>query len=103
MRRTAITALLLSLTAIPVSTQAQNAQQFLQGLTSGDRSHDDQINQAFQRGYQKGRQDEAQIAAGQRRGSSGDYNTNIRQPTDRSQYPSNANPSNRYQTDRDNQ
>src|ERR1700753_2772224 len=103
MRYTVMTALLVSAAVLPLSARAESPQQFLQGLTSGDRSHDDQLNQAFQRGYQKGRQDEAQMASGQRRGMSNDYGTNNRMPADRSQYPNNSYQDNRYQGDRDSQ
>ncbi len=45
----------------PTVVQAQNVQQLLQGLTTGNQSQDQALRDAFERGYQKGRQDEAQL------------------------------------------
>jgi hypothetical protein len=48
--------------AIPVMAQAQSApgwQQTLQGLMTGNQGQDDSLRQAYQRGYQRGRDDEA--------------------------------------------
>jgi hypothetical protein len=48
--------------ALPVTAHAQSApglQQMLQGLFTGNQSQDDALRQAYQRGYQRGRDDEA--------------------------------------------
>jgi hypothetical protein len=48
--------------ALPVTAHAQSApglQQTLQGLFTGNQSQDDALRQAYQRGYQRGRDDEA--------------------------------------------
>lgn len=63
MRRTtsaALAGLLLttSLLATPASAQAPNVQQLLQGLLSGDQNQDKALRDAFDRGYQRGREDE---------------------------------------------
>jgi hypothetical protein len=56
-------AMLLGATlALPVAAHAQSApgwQQTLQGLFTGNQSQDDALRQAYQRGYQRGRNDEA--------------------------------------------
>ena len=47
--------------ALPVAAHAQSApgwQQTLQGLFTGNQSQDDALRQAYQRGYQRGRDDE---------------------------------------------
>jgi hypothetical protein len=48
--------------ALPVAVHAQSTpgwQQTLQGLFTGNQSQDDALRQAYQRGYQRGRDDEA--------------------------------------------
>ena len=55
-------AALLAALAIPVVAQAQSApgwQQTLQGMFTGNQSQDDALRQAYQRGYERGRDDEA--------------------------------------------
>jgi hypothetical protein len=43
----------------PAAAQAPNVQQLLQGLTTGNQGQDQALHDAFERGYQHGRQDEA--------------------------------------------
>ncbi len=43
----------------PASAQAPNIGQLLQGLTTGNQNQDQALRDAFERGYQRGRQDEA--------------------------------------------
>ena len=47
----------------PAMAESSNIQQLLQGLTTGDKSHDQAVRDAFERGYQRGRQDEARQMA----------------------------------------
>jgi len=54
-----MTALAGGLAVVPAS--AQQPQQLLQGLLSGNQSQDQAVRDAFERGYQKGRQDEARL------------------------------------------
>jgi hypothetical protein len=49
--------------ALPAMAQSPNVQQFLKGLTTGDESHDQAVRDAFERGYQRGQQDEARQMA----------------------------------------
>jgi hypothetical protein len=49
--------------ALPAMAQSPNVQQLLKGLTTGDQSHDKAVRDAFERGYQRGRQDEARQMA----------------------------------------
>jgi hypothetical protein len=54
--------LLGAVLALPVAAHAQSApgwQQTLQGLFTGNQNQDDALRQAYQRGYQRGRDDEA--------------------------------------------
>ncbi len=44
----------------PAAAQVPNVQQLLQGLTTGNQGQDQALRDAFERGYQRGRQDEAQ-------------------------------------------
>ncbi len=69
-------AVLTLASAIPASAQTPNVQQLLQGLTTGNQSQDQALRDAFERGYQKGRQDEAQNG---RSGRTGGNNRNSRQ------------------------
>lgn len=57
--------------ATPTIARAQGVQQLLQGLTTGNQSQDQALRDAFERGYQKGRQDEAQLARRSGRSDSG--------------------------------
>ena len=43
----------------PALAQTPNWQQSLQGLVTGNQNQDDALRQAYQRGYQHGRDDEA--------------------------------------------
>ncbi len=52
----------------PVEAQVPNVQQLLQGLTTGNQGQDQALRDAFERGYQKGRQDEAQMRSSDRGG-----------------------------------
>ena len=45
----------------PAAAQMPNPQQFLQGLTTGNQNQDQALRDAFERGYQRGRQDEARL------------------------------------------
>ena len=47
--------------AAPAMTQVPNVQQLLQGLTTGNQSQDQALRDAFERGYQRGREDEARL------------------------------------------
>lgn len=64
MRYTVAAALLGLTLATPAAAQAPNVQQLLGGLLTGNQSQDQAIRDAFERGYQRGRQDEAQRAEG---------------------------------------
>jgi hypothetical protein len=58
--RTTITALLVGSTlATPIAAQAQNVQQMLQGLLTGNQQQDQSLRDAWRRGYDRGRQDQA--------------------------------------------
>jgi len=58
--RTAVLAVLLGIAAAtPAAAQIPNIGQLLQGLTTGNRDQDQGLRDAFERGYQRGRQDEA--------------------------------------------
>ena len=68
MRRIAIVAILAPVlataagVALPVATahaQVPNIQELLQGLTTGNQRDDQALRDAFQRGYERGRRDEA--------------------------------------------
>jgi hypothetical protein len=58
--RTTIAALLLgSVVALPVAAKAQNFQQLLGGLLTGNQQQDQALRDAWRRGYQAGRDDQA--------------------------------------------
>ena len=58
--RTSIVALLVgSVLALPVAAKAQNFQQLLGGLLTGNQQQDQSLRDAWQRGYQAGRRDQA--------------------------------------------
>jgi hypothetical protein len=58
--RTTIAALLLGSTlALPVAAHAQNFQQLLGGLLTGNQQQDQALRDAWRRGYDQGRQDQA--------------------------------------------
>jgi len=58
--RAILVALFLGLiAATPAVAQSPNVQQMLQGLFTGDQNQDRALQEAFERGYQRGRQDEA--------------------------------------------
>jgi hypothetical protein len=73
--RHAVAATLLGLSlASPAAAQVPNVQQLLGGLLTGNQSQDQAVRDAFERGYQRGREDEArrQQAAGRGRRDRGD-------------------------------
>lgn len=76
MQRTVVATLVgLALTG-PAAAQVPNVQQLLQGLTTGNQGQDQALRDAFERGYQRGRQDEAQLQQSRRgQGDRGDRNT----------------------------
>jgi len=51
------------------AAQGPNVQQLLQGLTTGNQGQDQALHDAFERGYQRGRQDEARQQRSDRGGS----------------------------------
>ena len=64
--------------AVPATAQVPNVQQLLQGLTTGNQGQDQGLRDAFERGYQRGRQDEASLQqngnrGGQNRRDDGNY------------------------------
>jgi hypothetical protein len=59
MQRTILATLFALALAGPATAQAPNVQQLLQGLTTGNQGQDQALRDAFERGYQRGRQDEA--------------------------------------------
>jgi len=67
MRHVIAATLLVFAFANPAVAQAPNVQQLLQGLTTGNQNQDQALRDAFERGYQRGRQDEA----GQQRSNRG--------------------------------
>ena len=74
--RTSIAALLLgSVLALPVAAKAQNFQQLLGGLLTGNQQQDQALRDAWQRGYQAGRRDQARDSHGtaDRYGRRSDY------------------------------
>ena len=79
------------LLAAPSASWAQNVPQLLQGLMTGNQSQDQGLRDAYERGYQKGRQDEAQLS---RRGRQEDRRQDDRRMEDngRQQYDRNGNP-----------
>ena len=64
----------------PAAAQAPNVQQLLQGLTTGNQGQDQALRDAFERGYQRGRQDEARQQRSDRGGSD---RSSRRDPDDR--------------------
>ncbi len=63
----------------PAAAQGPNVQQLLQGLTTGNQGQDQALHDAFERGYQRGRQDEARLQKSDRGGD----RSNRRAPDDR--------------------
>lgn len=61
MQRLIRTALIGIAIASPAAAQTPNVQQLLQGLMTGNQSQDQALRDAFERGYQRGRQDEARL------------------------------------------
>ena len=53
----------------PLAAQTPDISKMLQGLTTGNQNQDQALRDAFERGYQRGRQDEARMA---RSGGGGD-------------------------------
>lgn len=66
MQRLIMTAALTLALAGPAAAQMPNVQQLLQGLTTGNQNQDQGLRDAFERGYQRGRQDEAQMSQSRR-------------------------------------
>jgi len=61
--RTSIAALLMgSVLALPVAAKAQNFQQLLGGLLTGNQQQDQALRDAWRRGYDQGRADQARDA-----------------------------------------
>jgi hypothetical protein len=69
MQRIVMTMLLGLAFAGPATAQAPNMQQMLQGLTTGNQGQDQALRDAFERGYRRGRQDEAREQRSDRGGS----------------------------------
>lgn len=68
--RTTITATLLGLLLVtPVAAQTPNMQQLLGGLLTGNQGQDQALQQAYERGYRHGRDDQARQDRLDRRGS----------------------------------
>ena len=61
MRLSAVVIILGVAFAIPAQAQVPNIGQLLQGLTTGNQGQDQGLRDAFERGYQRGRQDEARL------------------------------------------
>ncbi len=62
--RYAVAAAFLALAlATPAAAQAPNVQSLLGGLLTGNQNQDQALRDAFERGYQRGRQDEARMRA----------------------------------------
>jgi hypothetical protein len=77
MQRIIVAILLLGLSmARPAVAQAPNVQQLLQGLTTGNQGQDQALRDAFERGYQRGRQDEARQQRSNQGGGSSSYRGN---------------------------
>ena len=98
------TILALAAATLP-RANAQGVQQMLKGLTTGNPGQDQALNDAFERGYQKGRQDEAQNQRSNRSGGSnrgvqqnqsGDSRYNDNSGLDRSQSPNGYQGNNSY-------
>lgn len=49
---------------VPCMAQSPSMQQMLQGLVTGNQGQDHALQEAYERGYQRGRQDEAQRMRG---------------------------------------
>lgn len=82
MRRIILATVLGLASVAPASAQVPNAQQFLGGLLSGNQNQDQALHQAFERGYQRGRQDEARLAQQRTRNDDRGY----RRPDERGTY-----------------
>lgn len=67
MQRAIVATLLALAFASPAAAQLPNVQQLLQGLTTGNQGQDQALRDAFERGYQRGRQDEARTQTPDRR------------------------------------
>ncbi len=73
MRRIVGTTFLGLALAGPAAAQMPNVQQLLQGLTTGNQGQDQALRDAFERGYQRGRQDEARQQRSDGGGSNRSY------------------------------
>ncbi len=94
MRATIATAFCGLLLATPVAAQTPNMQQLLGGLMTGNRGQDQVLQQAYERGYRQGRDDQARQDRLDRRGSTDQRNYG-RGP-DRGEYSDQAGPDQRY-------
>ena len=61
MRNAAVAVLFGLVVATPVAAQVPDVGRLLQGLTNGNQNQDQALRDAFERGYQRGRQDEARL------------------------------------------
>jgi hypothetical protein len=59
MRAAVVIALALALPTAALAQQSPNVGQMLQGLMTGNQGQDQALRDAFERGYQRGREDEA--------------------------------------------
>lgn len=93
MRKILLSSALIALTALaaPTLAQAQNVPQFLQGMMTGNQGQDQKIREAYERGYQKGREDEAQLARHHRSDDRGDSRQRSDRNFDRAPYDSRQN------------
>lgn len=83
--RNFIAATLLGLAfATPAGAQVPDVGRLLQGLTNGNQGQDQALRDAFERGYQRGRQDEARL---RHSGSSGGDSRYDRRNLDRNGRP----------------
>lgn len=74
MRKLVAMVLIGGTVALPAMAQAPNWQQSLQGLVTGNHNQDDALRQAYERGYQHGRDDEARAMRGSQHSESRQYN-----------------------------
>lgn len=83
--RSAVAAAFLGMALVtPASAQVPNVQQLLKGLTNGNQNQDQALRDAFERGYERGRQDEAR--AERSRHGGGDNRDNRNSDNNRRDY-----------------
>jgi hypothetical protein len=78
-----VTALGVGLIAVPAMADSSSAQSALQGLLNGNQNQDTAVRNAYERGYQNGRQDEARLNGSGR----GATRSNSDQPYGNRDYP----------------